>query len=111
MSRCKTLSEKGDVFRRRCRHFHEWRQEMRVRRHEDRLLHEQGRAGERRLYSWNGNAETTGTAAHAHAEALTAAHGSQDTRQDPQAQHQSDDKAAMTHAFAPASSSLVGSAS
>jgi hypothetical protein len=81
---------------------------MRVRRHEDRPLHKQCRAGERRLYSRNGNTETAGTAGHAHAEARTAAHGSQGTRQDPQAQHQYDDKASMTHPFAPVSSSLVG---
>lgn len=108
MSYCRTLGEEGEVFRRRSRHFHEWRQGMRVRRHEDHPLHEQCRAGDRRLYSRNGNAEVTGTAAHAHAEALTAAHGGQDACQDPQAQHQYDDTATATHAFAPASNSLVG---
>ena len=108
MNRCRTLSEEGDVFRRRCRHFHEWHERMRVLRHEDRALHEECRSGERRQYSRHRSAETTGTAGHAHAVARTAAHGSQGTCQDPQAQHQYDHKAAMTHAFAPASSPLVG---
>jgi hypothetical protein len=72
---------------------------MRILQHEDRPLREQCRAGKRRLYPRNGNAEITGTAGHAHAETLTAAHGSQGTCQDPQAEDQYNDKAAMTHAF------------
>ena len=81
---------------------------MRILRHEDCPLHEECRSGERRLYPRNRNADTTGTAGHAHTEALTAAHGSQDPCQDPQAEDQYDTKAAITHACTPASRSLVG---
>ena len=81
---------------------------MRILRHEDCPMHEECRSGEHRLYPRHGNADTTGTAGHAHTEALTAAHGSQDPCQDPQAEDQYDTKAAMTHACTPASSSLVG---
>jgi hypothetical protein len=81
---------------------------MRILWHEDCPLHEECRSGERRLYPRNWNADTTGTAGHAHAETLTAAHGSQGTCQDPQAEDQYDTKAARTHAWTPASSSLVG---
>src|SRR4029450_1813594 len=107
MSRCRTLSGEGDVFRRRRRYFHEGHQGMRVLRYRDCPLHKQRRAGERRLYPRHGHAEITGTAGHAHAEPLTAAHGSQGTCQDPQAEDQDNDKAALTHAWSPASCSEV----
>jgi hypothetical protein len=60
MSRCRTLSEEREVFRRRCRYFHGGRKGMRVLRHKDRALQEQCWAGERRQYPWYGSAKTTG---------------------------------------------------
>ena len=102
MSRYRTLSGEGDVFRRRRRYFYEGHQGMRVLRYGDHALREQCRAGKRRLYPRHGHAEATGTAGHAHAETLTAAHGSQSTSQAPQAKDQYNHKAALTHAWSPA---------
>jgi hypothetical protein len=103
ISRYRTLSEEGDVFRWRCRYFHEGRKGIRVLWHGNRSLREQCRAGECRQYPRHGRAETTGTAGHAHAETLTAAHRGNGTCQHPQAEDQYDKKAALTHAYSPAS--------